>query len=63
MTSTELKRQAQTAKWIELIKECRSSGLLHKSQRFCHLHGLFLPPCRRFSASLLEYLATSRIFA
>lgn len=27
MTSTELKHQAQIAKWTELIKECRSSGL------------------------------------
>ena len=63
MTSIELKHQAQIAKWTELIKECRSSGLLHKSQRFCHLHGLFLPACRTFSASLLEHLATSRIFA
>ena len=27
MTSTELKHQAQLAKWTELIKECRSSGL------------------------------------
>ena len=27
MTSTELKHQAQIAKWIELIKECRSNGL------------------------------------
>ena len=27
MTSTELKHQAHTAKWTELIKECRSSGL------------------------------------
>ena len=63
MTSTELKHQAQTAKWIELIKECRSSGLLHKLQRFCHLHGLFLPPCRTFSAIVPDHLATSRIFA
>ena len=52
MTSTELKHQAQIAKWTELIKECYSSGLLHKSQRFCHLHGLFLPPCRSFSSTL-----------
>lgn len=27
MTSTELKHQTQIAKWAELIKECRSSGL------------------------------------
>lgn len=27
MTSTELKHQAQIAKWTEFIKECRSSGL------------------------------------
>ena len=27
MTSTELKHQAQIAKWTKLIKECRSSGL------------------------------------
>ena len=27
MTSTELKHQAHIAKWTELIKECRSSGL------------------------------------
>lgn len=31
MTSTELKHQAQIAKWTELIKECRSSGLPGKT--------------------------------
>ena len=31
MTSTELKHQAQIAKWTELIKECRSSGLAVKT--------------------------------
>jgi len=27
---------------------------LHKSDQFCHLHGLIPPPCRRFSATLPE---------
>lgn len=31
MTSTELKHQAHIAKWTELIKECRRSGLLVKT--------------------------------
>ena len=38
--------------------ECETACGLHKSQRFCHLHGLFPPPCRRFSATLPEHLAT-----
>ena len=44
---------------MELFGAARQiSPFVHKSQRFCHLHGLFPPPCRRFSATLPEHLAT-----
>ena len=35
---------------------------LHKSARVCHLHGLFPPFRRRFSATLSGLLATQTIF-
>ena len=35
---------------------------LHKSARVCHLHGLFSPFRRRFSATLSGLLATQTIF-
>lgn len=39
-----------------------SSGGVHKSARVCHLHGLFPPFRRRFSATLSGLLATRTIF-
>ena len=35
---------------------------MHKSARVCHLHGLFPPSRRRFSATLSGLLATQTIF-
>ena len=35
---------------------------MHKSARVCHLHGLFPPFRRRFSATLSGLLATQTIF-
>ena len=37
-------------------------AILHKSARVCHLHGLFPPFRRRFSATLPGLLATRTIF-
>uniref|UniRef100_UPI004029907E hypothetical protein n=1 Tax=Gemmiger formicilis TaxID=745368 RepID=UPI004029907E len=37
-------------------------AILHKSARVCHLHGLFPPFRRRFSATLSGFLATQTIF-
>ena len=42
-----------------LREDCR---YLHKSARVCHLHGLFPPFRRRFSATLSGLLATQTIF-
>ena len=39
-----------------------NSDKLHKSARVCHLHGLFPPFRRRFSATLSGLLATQTIF-
>ena len=41
----DIENQAQNM-FLQIVKQ-----LVHKSQRFCHLHGLFPPPCRRFSAT------------
>ena len=44
-------------KFTKLIQRC-----VHKSARVCHLHGLFPPFRRRFSATLSGLLATQTVF-
>ena len=47
-----------------VLSLCRKAAahFLHKSARVCHLHGLFPPFRRRFSATLSGLLATQTIF-
>ena len=40
----------------------KAKVFVHKSARVCHLHGLFPPFRRRFSATLSGLLATQTIF-
>ena len=49
--------------WIDTAT-CPSATVVtvHKSARVCHLHGLFPPFRRRFSATLSGLLATQTIF-
>ena len=45
-----------------IVTEIDISTEVHKSARVCHLHGLFPPFRRRFSATLSGLLATQTVF-
>ena len=58
MTSTELKHQAQIAKWTELIKECRSSGLPVKT--WCQQAQITPSTYYRWERNVLASVETNR---
>ena len=59
MTSTELKHQAQIAKWTELIEECRSNGLPVKT--WCQQAQITPSTYYRWERNVLASAETNRL--
>lgn len=58
MTSIELKHQTQLTKWVELIKECRGSGLSVKS--WCQQSGVAPTTYYRWERAVLAEAETDQ---